>query len=38
LIERRPLWSRLAWLVLIWAASVTVLGVVAFVIKTWLGV
>jgi hypothetical protein len=38
LIERRPLWSRLAWLVLIWAASVAVLGIVAFVIKTWLGV
>jgi hypothetical protein len=38
LIERRPFWSRLAWLVLIWAASVAVLGIVAFVIKTWLGV
>jgi hypothetical protein len=38
LIERRPLWWRLAWLVLIWAASVAVLGIVAFVIKTWLGV
>jgi hypothetical protein len=38
LIERRPLWSRLAWLVLIWAASVAVLGIVTFLIKTWLGV
>jgi hypothetical protein len=36
LIEHRPLWSRLAWLVLIWAASVAVLGLVAFVIKSWL--
>jgi Protein of unknown function (DUF2474) len=38
LIEQRPLWSRLGWLVLIWAASVAVLGAVAFVIKAWLGV
>jgi hypothetical protein len=38
LIERRPLWSRLAWLVFIWAASVAVLGIVAVVLKTWLGV
>jgi hypothetical protein len=36
LIEQRPLWSRLAWLVLIWAASVAALGAVAFVIKAWL--
>jgi Protein of unknown function (DUF2474) len=38
LIEQRPLWSRLGWLVLIWAASVAVLGAVAFVIRAWLGV
>jgi hypothetical protein len=38
LIKRRPLWSRLGWLVLIWAASVAVLGAVAFVIRAWLGV
>jgi hypothetical protein len=38
LIEQRPLWSRLGWLVLIWAASVAMLGAVAFVIRAWLGV
>ncbi|MDQ2705837.1 MAG: DUF2474 domain-containing protein [Pseudomonadota bacterium] len=37
MIERRSLWSRLGWMALIWAASVAVLGAVAFVIKFWLG-
>jgi hypothetical protein len=37
LIEQRPLWSRLGWLVLIWAASVAAFGAVAFVVKAWLG-
>jgi hypothetical protein len=37
LIEQRPLWSRLGWMALIWAASVAALGAVAFVIKAWLG-
>jgi hypothetical protein len=37
LIERRSFWSRLGWMVLIWAGSVAVLGAVAFVIKFWLG-
>jgi hypothetical protein len=37
LIEQRPLWFRLGWMVLIWAASVAALGAVAFLIKAWLG-
>jgi len=31
-----PLWKRLGWMALIWAASVFALGVVAAVIKFWL--
>ncbi|MDF7775424.1 DUF2474 domain-containing protein [Sphingomonas sp. AOB5] len=31
-----PLWQRLGWMVAIWAGSVTVLGLVAFVIRSWL--
>jgi len=32
-----PLWKRLAWMAAIWAASVALLGVVALVIRFWLG-
>ena len=35
-MNKRPLWSRLGWLVLIWAASVLALGLVALAIRTWL--
>ena len=31
-----PLWRRLAWMVAIWAASVSALGAVAVVIRSWL--
>lgn len=31
-----PLWKRLAWLVAIWAASVTALAAVAYVLRLWI--
>ncbi len=31
-----PWWKRLAWLVVIWAASVAALGAVAWVIRLWI--
>lgn len=35
-VDQSPLWKRLAWMVVIWAGSVTVLGAVAMVIRWWL--
>lgn len=34
--EHVPLWRRLAWMIAIWAASVTVLGLIASVLRLWL--
>ena len=34
--DERPLWARLGWMAALWLASVTVLGLVALLIRTWL--
>jgi hypothetical protein len=34
--DERPLWQRLGWMFAIWLASITVLGLVASVIRFWL--
>lgn len=31
--ERKPFWQRLAWLLLIWCASVGVLSLVAYLLR-----
>ena len=31
-----PLWQRLGWMALIWLGSVVALGLVAWVIRSWL--
>lgn len=35
---KAPLWKRLVWMAGIWLASVTFLGVIAWVIRSWLKV
>jgi hypothetical protein len=35
-MEEAPLWKRLLWMSAIWTMSVAALGVIAFIIRTWL--
>jgi hypothetical protein len=34
--SQAPLWKRLGWMAAIWVASVSALGIVAFIIRAWL--
>lgn len=36
MMGQAPLWQRLGWMALIWAASVLAMGLVASVIRAWL--
>ena len=31
-----PWWKRVAWLIAIWAMSVAALGVVAYILRSWI--
>ncbi|MXO87470.1 DUF2474 domain-containing protein [Alteraurantiacibacter aestuarii] len=34
--DQSPLWKRLAWMAAIWGVSVAALGVVAFILRSWI--
>jgi len=35
-LEKKPLWQRLGWLLVIWAASVLALGVVSYLLRLFM--
>lgn len=36
--DPRPVWSKLLWFALLWGAGVTVVTIIALIIRTMLGV
>ncbi|WP_229956316.1 DUF2474 domain-containing protein [Parasphingorhabdus litoris] len=35
-VDNSPLWKRLAWMAAIWLMSISVLSVVAYVLRLWI--